>query len=334
MRFRGQVGAAAACLGQAVKLGEAGAHDLLGIQQKALGNRGGAIEDLLQAGPVQIADLRHLGQHQDDGRYPEGMRDLVLWDQFQDQRRVDLAQYNGLGALGRRQDTDVYPRYVEEGHRVHHGVADIIAGPFQHPGLFEDGAVIAIRQLHALGHAGRAGCVELDHIVAIARLQAGRICQLAVAPDGVGLPVVPLAINCDDVFEVRQFSADLVDQAIEILTDEQDFDARVRQDEFHFRRGEARIDRSHCRTGLGSAEQHLVIDGHVLGEIADPVVRFHAEPDQAIGDLGRACLQFRETGGLALEPEGGIGGPDIGLDARNVGKMRHRLYVDHGVPPG
>ena len=208
---------------------------------------------------------------------------------------------------------------MEEGHRVHDRVADIIARPFQHAGLLEDGAVVAIGQLHALGHAGSAGCIELDDIIVVARREARWIGQLAVAPCRVGFPILPIAINRDDMFKVWQFGADLVNQAVEIFSDEQDFHPRIRQDEFHFGCGESGVDGGHRCAGLGGAEQHLVIDSHVLGEIADPVIRFHAQADQAVGNLGGTCLQFGEAGCLAFEPESLLIRADAGLDARDIG---------------
>ena len=165
------------------------------------------------------------------------------------------------------------------------------------------------------------------------RFDAGGVGRLAVAPDCVGWPVIAFAINRDDLFQIGQVSADLVDHAVEILADEQDLHTGVRQDELDLRRGKARIHRRHRRARLGRAEHHLVIDRCVLREIADAVICLDAERDQAVCNLSRPGLKLGKAGGFAFEPERGCVRTDAGLDTRNIRQMRHRLNVDHVLPP-
>ena len=329
MRLGRQEGAGAHRLRQPVELREARIHDLHCRAQQRLGDRRGAVEHLLQAGEIHLADIFLLRQHQDHRRHPEGVGNLVLGDQLQDQLRINIAQDDRLGALQRGQHADIDARHMELRHRVHHRLARIIARPFKHAGLREEGAVIVIGQLHAFRQAGGAGGVELDDIIIAAHREA-RIChRLRAAPGGVEIPVLAVTVERDDAFQVRQLGLDLVDHGVEFLADEQHLGARVRQDELHFRRGEARVDAVHHRARLGGAEQHLVIDVGILREIADPVPRLDAEREEAVGDLVGTGLEIAVAGRLALEPERGFIRAPLRLHARNVCQVRHRLNVDH-----
>ena len=127
MRFGRQEGPGAHRLRQPVELGEARIHDLHRRAQQRLGDRRCAVEHLLQAGEIYLADVFLLRQHQDHRRHPEGVGNLVLRDQFQDQLRIDVAQDDRLGALQRCQHPDIDARHMELRHRVHHRFTRIIA---------------------------------------------------------------------------------------------------------------------------------------------------------------------------------------------------------------
>ena len=99
---------------------------------------------------------------------------------------------------------------MELRHRVHHRLARIIARPFEHAGLREEGAVIVIGQLHALRQAGGAGRIELDDIIIAAHGEAGICRRLRAAPGGVEIPVLAVAVERYDTLQIRQLGLDRV----------------------------------------------------------------------------------------------------------------------------
>ena len=221
MRFRRQIGAKTHRFGKAVELCELRTEQVHGPLQQVFCNRRGAIGNCLEGREIAVIYPRHLAQHQDDGRHPEGMIDLMLFDQFEDFGRVDLAQDQRHRTLRARQNAEIAACDVEERHGIHHHIALIIGRPVELGRFDKESTVILVGQHHALRQARGAGGVELDDIVIIQRLETRRLAALAGEPFLIGRPVLVAAINRDDRLQLRTFRRDLLHRLVKFLCNEQ-----------------------------------------------------------------------------------------------------------------
>jgi len=333
MRIRRQMRRAAGRFGEAVKLYELRLEAVLRLAQHIFRNGRGAIEKLAHGGDVHLGDIGLLQQEENDGRHDEKDGDAFLLDQMQDQRRIHILQHDILAAMQMAQNADIDARHMEERHADEHDIALFPIRPAGLHALVENGEIVAVGELHALGVARRAGGVELDDIVIDVGGQHRVFVREAVAPLVEGNPVRPPAVQRHHFPDIRAFRKHLLDHVVIFRADEKNFRAGIVQHIGDFRRGETPVDADHHGIRLEGAVEHLEIEIGTLADIADAAVGPAAFRDQPLRHAIGIGVELGIGGAAFAEDLGRLVAFGLGPVARDIRNAANLVRIEHGVPP-
>ena len=191
-------------------------------------------------------------------------------------------------------------------------------------------------ELRALRVAGRAAGIHLDGAVVRRDRDARVAFRLRREPIGVIDPGAMRTVERDDPANRFQLVGDLLDERIEVGTDEQQLSAGVLDHISRLGRRQTEIDRHQHHVGLGRAEPQLEKGRHVLGQNGDACLRPHALGDEAVGDAIGPAVKLAIGEMLPLEMEGDGVGPDFGMMLGDIGNRRNFGdvgNVEHLRPP-
>jgi hypothetical protein len=170
-----------------------------------------------------------------------------------------------------------------------HGHPHPVAGLEPRPDLgrpLEQGLIVGLGELDALGQAGGAGGVELDDIVIGPAHAAGVFGGVGGDPAAEVRPARMAGLELDDDGGLRKLRQQALDGLGIVGAHHQEAAAGVVEDEGDLRRGEPPVDRGEAGAGLQAAhpqDEEIVI---ALGQLAHPLAGADAGGDQGLGALG------------------------------------------------
>ena len=124
----------------------------------------------------------------------------------------------------------------------------------------------------------------------------------------------------DDAPDRLQLRGDLLDEAVEVRSDEEHFGLRVVDDVGDFRRCEAPVDADGHGVGTRTAEDDLVEEVRVLVEKGHAPGGTDPFGDETVGDLVRAPVEGCVTRPASFELEGDLLRAHARLEVRQVGQ--------------
>ena len=283
---------------------------------------------------ISRLDRRLLHHKQDHRWHHEGDIDFFLLDQRQDQRRIDILENDILRAMGIADHTDIDPRHMEKRHADQIDLSHLPVGPARFLAALQNADIIGIGQLHTLGVACRAACIELDHII-VRRGGQHRVFGLCrIAPIIKRGPCCMTTIQRDHALDAGAIGQHLPDNVIKFRTDKKHFRARIVQHIGDFGWRKTPVDAHHHRFRLERAIEHFKIAVGPLADKADPRIRLHPVADQRLRHLACPLVQLaisRRAPFKHLRHSAAMG---LVLKTRDIGDRFNVLAIKHAAPPG
>ena len=286
MILRRQRGDGAGGLRHAIALEETGLGDGADrLAQKVERDRGGAIKHIFDRRHVGRLGARMLDDHLQGSRNDEQAGD-ALFEPVENAIGREFGLHDRADTRPHRHDAESRSANMSARHADQDGFVLIEQGPrlaFFLAGNAERKQV-AIGEHRALGIAGRARGVELEHGIVRSRRIELRLFSFVDGGDRIHLT--------DNFRLFGQFGYGLGGHVLEPLAQKQDFRSCVLKDVGDLRSGKAPADRHHHHAHSRSGIEQFEVMARILAEPGDPIALFHPVASQHPHDLATAPLEF------------------------------------------